>query len=223
MKKTLFALLTLTSFSAHSALFQGTSSGNFVNPTGPLGFISTGAGTNQFTWGTGVTGSPPSSLGYAGRKFDIDENSAFIFGTISYFNGEIEGSSGATSVDLNAGLDFASPFAKKESFTFNLGLINTPNTADPNASADIVNFDNKVPSNFFSFNGTDFTLEFLGFGTLTGAGFTLEDSFRVLEGESASVDLIGRITSNPVPVPAAVWLFGSGLIALITIRRRHQP
>jgi hypothetical protein len=28
-------------------------------------------------------------------------------------------------------------------------------------------------------------------------------------------------TSNPVPVPAAVWLLGSGLLGLIGIRRRN--
>ncbi len=30
------------------------------------------------------------------------------------------------------------------------------------------------------------------------------------------------IQSNPVPVPAAAWLLGSGLVGLLAIRRRHQ-
>jgi hypothetical protein len=30
------------------------------------------------------------------------------------------------------------------------------------------------------------------------------------------------LESNPVPVPAAVWLLGSGLIGLIGIRRRNR-
>lgn len=33
---------------------------------------------------------------------------------------------------------------------------------------------------------------------------------------------IGFGTANPVPVPAAVWLFGSGLIGLISIARRKK-
>ncbi|VAW60323.1 hypothetical protein MNBD_GAMMA11-2571, partial [hydrothermal vent metagenome] len=206
MKKTLFTLLSLISFSANSALFQGTGSASFNNPAGPAGFISTGSGTSQFTWGNANLGTPPSSLDYTGKQFDIDENDAFVFGTIDYFNGSIGDSTGATSVDLNVGLNFTSPLTNGEKFEFNLGLINTPNTANANDSADIVNFDNTVPSNFFSSNGTDFTLEFLGFGTLTGSGFTIEDSFRVLESGSATVDLVGRITSTPVPVPGALWL-----------------
>lgn len=221
MKKILFTLLSLVSFSASSALFQGTGSGVFDNPAGPSGFAVTGVGTNQFTWGIATTGSPASSLDYTGRSFDIDENDRFVFGTLNYFNGNIESQTGATSVDLNVGLNFTSPFTNTENFTFNLGLINTQNNADPDSSADIVNFDNTVPSNFFSSGGLDFTLEFIGFGTLTGSGFTIKDSFRVLETESATVDLVGRITSTPTPVPGAVWLFSSGLIALVAIRRRR--
>jgi hypothetical protein len=95
---------------------------------------------------------------------------------------------------------------------------------NPDDDADIVNFDNSVPSNFFSSEGVDYTLEFLGFRTLTGSGFTVEDSFRVLENDSASVDLVGRITSTPsaVPVPAAVWLFGSGLLGLYGIGKQRK-
>jgi len=217
MKKILFTLLSLASFSASAALFQGTGSGVFDNPAGPSGFAVTGVGTSQFTWGIS---SMPSALDYTGRSFDIDENGRFVFGTLNYFNGNIDGGTGATSVDLNVGLNFTSPFTNTENFTFNLGLINTQNSTDPNSSADIVNFDNTVPSNFFSSGGIDFTLEFIGFGTLTGSGFTIKDSFRVLETESATVDLVGRITSTPTPVPGAVWLFSSGLIALVAIRRR---
>ena len=31
---------------------------------------------------------------------------------------------------------------------------------------------------------------------------------------------IGTLTASPVPVPAAVWLFGSGLVLLARLRRR---
>lgn len=30
----------------------------------------------------------------------------------------------------------------------------------------------------------------------------------------------GSIRNNPVPIPAAVWLFGSGLIGLLTVRKK---
>ena len=33
---------------------------------------------------------------------------------------------------------------------------------------------------------------------------------------------VTTMTVNPVPIPAAVWLFGSGLIGLIGIARRKK-
>ena len=231
MKQLLFTMLCLGTFTVNAALFQGTSSGNFVNPTGSSGLVTTGVGTSEFTWGSGQ----PGSLGYKGAPLDVNENDEFVFGTLNYFNGTTNSGSDANTVDLDVSLNFTSPSSITEDFTFNLGIENTPNTSsDPNENADIVNFDNTVPSNFFTSDGVDYTLEFLGFGTLDGAGFTVEDSFRVLENESAKVDLVGRITSTPsagptpstgptpsaVPVPAAVWLFGSGMIGLIGMRRK---
>jgi hypothetical protein len=232
MKRLLLTTLCLGSFTVNAALFQGTSSGNYVNPTGPSGMVTTGVGTSEFTWGAGQ----PGSLGYKGKAFDVNENGEFVFGSLDYFNGTTNSGTDTNKVDLDVGLNFTSPTSLTENFTFNLGIENTPNTSsDPNENADIVNFDNTVPSNFFSSDGVDYTLEFLGFGTLTGEGFTVEDSFRVLENEGAKVDLVGRITSTPsagptpstdpttpsaVPVPAAVWLFGSGMIGLIGMRRK---
>ncbi len=223
MKQLLFVTICLTSFTVNAALFQGTSSGAFVNPTGPSGMVTTGVGTNVFTWGSPPTASDhSSSLGYSGTPFDVNENDALVFGSLDYSNGTIALGSEVNTIDLDVTLSFTAPSGMTENFIFNLGLINTPNTSDPNSSADIVNFDNTVPSNFFSFGGTDFTLEFLGFGILSGAGFTVENSFRVLENESATVDLVGRITSSPVPLPAAVWLFASGLAGFLGLRKKYR-
>jgi len=227
MKKLLILCLLAVTGTVQAALFQGSSQGVFVNPAGAPGMITTGVDTNAFTWGDGTAfNSPPSSLGYLGESFDEDENDAFTFGNLTYFNGTIAGGTEATSVDLSVELNFISPAALLESFVFNLALINTPNVGTPADNADIVNFDNTVPSNFFSFSGTDYTLEFLGFGMLTGSGFTIEDSFLVLEGGMANVDLVGQITSTPgisvIPVPAAVWLFGTAMIGLVGFGKRRK-
>ncbi|MDY6950660.1 MAG: VPLPA-CTERM sorting domain-containing protein [Thermodesulfobacteriota bacterium] len=40
---------------------------------------------------------------------------------------------------------------------------------------------------------------------------------------AGSLDMAFVITGEPVPVPPAVWLLGSGLIGLVGIRRRYKP
>lgn len=223
MKKILFICLLMGYGSAHAGLFQGNSTGKFINPTGLSTMVTTGVGTNLFTWGSGISNSPPSSLEYTGSAFNVDQNNPFVFGSLNYYNGTIASGTGANSISLSVILDFISPVGVLENFGYNLGLINTPNSSDPNSSADIVNFDNTVPSNFFSAGGVDYTLEFLGFGTLSGGGFTISDSFRVFENDSASVDLIGRITSTPgiaVPEPSTPLLIGLGLLSFLWVRKK---
>jgi hypothetical protein len=223
MKRYVMLMLCIGSFSVNAAVFQGTSTGSFDNPVGSSNMVATGTGTDTLTWG--MSNGQASSLSYTSASFDVDENDSFVFGTLYYYNGVTVTGTDANEVDLNINLAFTAPDDISEEFSFNLGLINTPNkNVDPDNDADIVSFDNSVPSNFFSFEGVDYTLEFLGFGTLTGSGFTVDDSFRVLENGSASVDLVGRITSTPavVPVPAAVWLFGSGLLGLYGVGKRRK-
>ncbi len=229
MKKILFSLLWLGICTANATTFvpafQGTSSGKFTNPAGRSGMVTTGAGTNHFTWGTPthVNGhDTASSFKYDGKHFAVNENDRFVFGTLTYFNGTISRGTGAKSVDLDVSLDFVSPSGIDENFIFDLGLINTTNTKNANRSADIVNVGSSRSYNFFSASGVDYTLEFLGFSNLAGAGFVVGNSFRVLENETARIDLVGRITSSPsaVPVPAAVWLFGSGILGLFSLRSK---
>ncbi|MCH9698289.1 MAG: VPLPA-CTERM sorting domain-containing protein [Gammaproteobacteria bacterium] len=222
MKKTTFLLLALCISTANASVFSGISNGQFVNPTGKPEMVTTGVGTNQFTWGTPTSEiRQSSSLGYTGQSFSSDENEAFVFGTLSYYNGTIKSGTGATTVDLSIILDLDEPSELSKDFAFDLRLINTNNSSDKEASADRVNFDNTVTASYFNIDGVDYTLEFLGFGRLVGGGFTIEDSFSVFEGETASVDLIGRLTSTPtvVPIPAAIWFFGAGLIVLHRMRR----
>jgi hypothetical protein len=56
----------------------------------------------------------------------------------------------------------------------------------------------------------DFDFTTSGFNS----SFTFFDDFDLMLGEW------GAVTTTPVPVPAAVWLFGSGLLALTGIGRR---
>ncbi len=51
MKHIILITLSLLTLSANAALVQGTSSGKFENPVGGLNIVSTGIGTDSFSWG----------------------------------------------------------------------------------------------------------------------------------------------------------------------------
>ena len=57
------------------------------------------------------------------------------------------------------------------------------------------------PTTIFTVDGVDYTLK-LQFGSVAGSGFSEVNQFHVLEGSTASADLIGIITASaPRSVP----------------------
>jgi hypothetical protein len=186
---------------AEAISFSGDSSGIFVNPTGASTVVTTGVNTNKFTWGTGVQ-SAASSLTYTGTAFaGIAPEQAFSIGTLDYFNGTVADGTQAYTVGLRTQLAFVSPIGLTKTFDFNFDLINTPNTGTDAQNADSVFLSSLLPTTLFTVDGIDYTLK-LGFGSVTGSGFSQIDKFSVLEGKSASANLVGIITAkNPPSVP----------------------
>jgi len=185
---------------AGAITFDGTSSGIFLNPAGGSGLVTTGNGTNFLTWGTGVGGTWPSWLYFGGTNFaGVAPDQAFWLGGLSYFNGTVLSGTEAYLADFRTSLAFTNPDGLTRIFDFNFQLINTPNTADPIASADSVFFSPNLPTTSFNVDGIDYTLE-LAFWSVDD--FSNMDHFSVLEGETASASLIGKITAiNPPSVP----------------------
>ena len=68
------------------------------------------------------------------------------------------------------------------------------------------------------FIGVRYRLGFDGGTTLAPAGLFAAAS--VLPEEDPGVITTGTIGASVVPVPAAIWLFGSGLLGLVGISRR---
>ena len=68
-----------------------------------------------------------------------------------------------------------------------------------------------VPAQLFGFTGSATT------GALTS--YILGSATWAADG---SLTITGNGTSAPVPLPAAVWLFGSGLMGLVGVSRRRK-
>lgn len=219
------AFLGLSASNAYAIPIAGSSAGTFDNPVGPGGMIVTGVGTDAFTWGDGTAfGSPPSSLAFAGTTFDTDTATPFDIGLITYFNGTIVLGTEATTVDFNLTLSFTDPFGVNGTFTYLLSLINTPNNGTAEQNADILQFPGVLPVQTFSFGGTTFSVG-LEVGVVTGGGFSTQDTFSVIEGQSATAVLRAFVTSEgvaQVPEPGTLALLGIGLVGMGFARRRRK-
>jgi len=63
-------------------------------------------------------------------------------------------------------------------------------------------------------------LKFSGTGLVSGNGYDITDVTWDLSANATGSSYSMSITAAVVPVPAAVWLFGSGLLGLVGIARR---
>lgn len=187
------------------ALFQGTDSAVFLDPA-PSSAVISGVGTNQIAWGTANFGTPPSSLRFtAGSGFDVDVDQLFTLGSLTFFNGTIALGTEITGIDFRLRATVNSPASVgAQDFRFYFAVTNTPNTGNPDADADSVFLPSSLVSQVFATpDGSQFSLELVGFGQVTGNGFNTIDRFHVRENASATAQLLGRFVRVPDLVASA--------------------
>lgn len=168
-----------------AASIEVTSSGLFTNPVLGNAGRADGIGTDSFSWGMGIDGSPSRILAFTGSTLAVDAKEIFSLGSLTYFNGRTERDTGATAVDLVVTTTVTMPSGITEQSSQTLRLTMTPNT--------IVFLPVTLPDFAFVVNGIEHTLTILGFGRVSGSGVTTLDNFNVLEGGTASAELLARV------------------------------
>lgn len=176
--------------------------------------------------------TPSSQLAFDGIGSDAGDSgytaslgSVFSLGTLKYTNMPTYFSEGVAGVDFSVGVRFGNLNAM-QSFTYHAVIDNTWNV--PANNPDTVAFSGPISPFQFSYAGNNYQFSLLGFSNDGGA--TFNNTFTVGEGQFIKTQLYGRfdtamvaVPSNmPVPVPAALGLFGSGLIGLFGLGRRFK-
>lgn len=179
--------------------------------------------------GCSVCDTYTSRLGFDGlgseRKGTLDfatieTGNPFRIGTLLFSTGTLGGDEASvSSAELQLSLQLSD--AAAADFVFSLGVGNTPDDSDAKHSVpDTLYLDYSIEAYRFSHAGQDYSLRFLGLSLDKGLSYT--DMLTVAEGEKIKAGLYAVITPelHPIPLPATVWLFGSGLLALARLRRR---
>ncbi|PSB34815.1 PEP-CTERM sorting domain-containing protein [Chlorogloea sp. CCALA 695] len=221
------ALISLATPS-YAQTFVGDSSGTFGIPNSGTNSdaVFSGIGTDTFTFGDSV-GTGPNEYSFAGNSFSTTLDSLFQVGDFTYYNGATFVGTTVDSVPLNISFDFTDPSGVTQAFSFNFQNDSTPNTGTAEENADFVFPINSIGSQTFTVGTTEYTLALSGFSQ--DGGVTTVEEFRVLEGESTTAGLFGKITtapdSEPIPEPSSVL----GILALSALgggsllkRKRQQ-
>jgi len=174
----------------------------------------------EFGWGFDFDSGRSSRFQFDGANGDVglptDSSLLINLGSFSYTNLPTVLVGDTVTVDLDLTVDILG--FGQTSFNYGLEVTNTNNTGSDPDSMRVVN----TPGSFiFNVEGSDYELALPGFSTDAGSSFATV--FDLAEGSTLNMGVYAQLNRvSAVPVPSAVWLFGSALIGLVGVSRRIQ-
>ena len=187
-------------------------SGQWTGFTEGRSDLISGIGTNQLNWGD----EDISSLEFiGGSDITLADGETFLLGTLTHFNAANSIGTSPSTADLTVNFSFSDPTDVNEIFQFTFDIDATVNSATPLSNAannDIISIQT------FEVEGVAYTLELMGFGLDENSLFPSLDTSETV---SNATQLWATVHSNcPVPVPASIFLLGSGLLGFCGLVRR---
>ncbi len=162
-----------------------------------------GTGTDASAYGprflaTSTSGNPVYD---SGSDFEVGQSASSIFNSLSGFNGALGAGDSATVQGESGAGTWASVV------TTNSGVFQSAAVTGQTGDA----------LDFFLYGQTGDVVS----GGFFGDSFVSDGAYATLLGTWA-LSTAGALTYSAIPVPAAVWLFGSALLGLVGVSRRKQ-
>lgn len=150
-----------------------------------------------------------------GNAADVTSDEAFSLGMFTYTNEQTLLSGGLVEIDFSMDINIGGTLLNT---IYRIEIDNTVNSSpSPEDTARLLS---PTPApQVIDVGGIDYQILFNGFSR--DGGLTFETEATLAEGHQTSAEIYATISQlTPVPVPAAIWLFGSGLLVLFGLSKR---